>query len=127
MRVQTSLGVLVAEPNKAVFFERDASPPCLTTDAYSAASSDTFTLAGTGQPTGLSLGNVAAVRGLFLEVDGPVQIVINGNSFDMVPAEVGMSCRFYAELSIFSLQVAASEVGTPVSGRYVVWGSGQGA
>lgn len=124
MRVQTSIGVLVSEPGKAVYFERDASAPCLTTDVFAAVSADTFSLPGTGQPVALSMGNVAAVKGVFLEADGPVQLVMDGNAYDLAPAEAGQSCRLYAEMAVFSLQLSASDLGQPVAGRYVVWGSG---
>ncbi len=125
MRVQTTLGVLVTEPGKAVYFERDPSVSGLITDAHTAASADTFSLPGTGQAVTLSLGNVVGVRGVFLEADGPVQLVLDGSAYALSPSDPGRSCRIYAEMAVFNIQVSASELGSSVSGRYVVWGSGQ--
>lgn len=111
---------------KHKLFAPDPELSEVVSDGFDKSTSGVFTVAASGNEN-LSFGDIAAVKGLWLKIDGEAKLKINGSSDEIqLRLEPGATaaedfCKFFIEADISSLNVAnAGEV--VMSGVYLAWG-----
>jgi len=72
---------------------------------------------------GLSLGDLTAVKGLFLRVNGDAQVILNGgDAIQMRKGPSGSTARLFIEADITSINVANPSATDVLNGVYCIWG-----
>ena len=125
MRVQHQIILTVSDDAAALQgeFSRSANLAPVVADNFTAATSGTFYLPDTQQAVTLSLGDVASALGLYLEVDGPAALVVNGGApLALAPSQGNGLAKVFLECTIASLGLSAAQAGVAVRGRWTAWG-----
>lgn len=73
----------------------------------------------------LSFGDVAAVKGLYLEVDQNAKVRINGSATDIVlakpPSASADAAKLFLEADVTAVEIE-NPTTEPLTGIYIVWG-----
>jgi hypothetical protein len=128
IRVKHRVWVNVAEDTlmKNKLFSPDAELSEVISDGFEKTTSGRISIAASGNEN-LNLGDITAVKGLWLKVDGAAKIKINGSSDEiqlrLEPDGVAGTdfAKFFIEADISSLNVA-NDSAVVMNGVWCVWG-----
>lgn len=130
MRVRHEVLIHVSQDQdqQQTHFLRKETLSRITIDSFEKHASGDFKVLDTQSDT-LSLGDIDAVKGIYLEAAADCDVYLNGSGDPIqlrkAPGVAGGAAASYAKLflecDITSVQVTASQ-GSDVSGVYVVWG-----
>ena len=130
MRITHELVMLISrdESGNDIHFQRKETISRIQIDTYLKQHGGAFDVADTATLT-LSMGDVAAVKGVYLEVDADCDVFLSGSADPIqlrkAPAASGGTAPAYAKLflecDITQIDVEASQ-SSAVNGWYVVWG-----
>lgn len=115
--------ILRGANSKRSLINRKSSTTNRTIDGYDAADTKTINIPAATQET-ILLGDVEAVRGLYIEVSAACTVFLNGSSdgIDLVPAGgVNDSAKLFLEASLTSLAINNPGV-SDLTGIVAVWG-----
>jgi hypothetical protein len=125
MRLKHTVLVQIGEDTafkKKLFFIEDTAAP-VQTDGYLRQSNSIFNVGVSSSET-MKLGDVAAVKGLYLECDQEVLVRINGSldSIQLRKATDATVAKLFLECDITELVVENTDPTNEANGLYCVWG-----
>lgn len=123
LRIQIGTSVSATDGSTTYFSSQD-SGQAQPMNGFASVSSDTFVLPATTQPLTLSLGNVQAVAGLYLEVSAAAAVTLNGEAtpISLTPSGGATTAKLLLMAPLASIALASATPGVTVQGRYVVYG-----
>jgi len=94
-------------------------------DAFDKTTNRNFTVASAASEA-LDLSDITDVRGLYLEVDGDVDVIINGSatpiSLKRSSTGTGVVAKLFLEASISSITIDNTAGSSAVNGEMAIWG-----
>jgi hypothetical protein len=107
-----------------LLFTRDATRAKVVSDAFQSGYSGSFSVAASDNED-LSLGDVTAVKGIYLQVNAEVEIKLNGST-DAIQLRKHTDtstvlCKFFIEADITQINIVNGGA-TAAEGIYCIWG-----
>lgn len=126
MRIKHKVGLRIGDDPtlKDLLFALDDSLAEVAIDTYLRMASGKFNIAASGTEA-LSLGDVDAVKGLFIKVDGDVTVDINGLGAIQLrrsATTAGTVAKLFMEADITSVSITNTDGTAAVNGVWCVWG-----
>lgn len=124
MRVKHIIQLWLADDAelKQKFFERDAALATVVLDGFERPTTGKMAVADAATES-IPFGDVAVVRGLYLEADQPCTLRINSGT-EAIPVEPGLAgelAKVFLETSLSAAEIEATG-GAAVNLTYAVWG-----
>ena len=128
IRDKQTLKISSTSDEKRQLFDNTNDPGAeIRTDLFTKSDDGNLTIAPTASKT-IPRGDVATIRGVYIEADNPVQVSIDGGTpITITPPDAGKMARLRLDVSLTSVQNVvltnpALVGGVTVSGLWVVWG-----
>ncbi len=125
IRVKHTVAVLTSRDTqfKKAMWYPDVTLAEVIIDTFEKQASGNFAVPVSSIET-LSMGDIDAVRGFYLETETACKIRINGSldSIDLVPSGSGFSAKLFLEAELDSVIVENESADTILNGVFVFWG-----
>ena len=125
IRVKHTVAVRTARDTdfKKPMWNPDPTLEEVVTDAFEKQSNGNFSIAASGTEN-IPFGDVAAVKGIYLEVTAACNVRLNGSLDDIVltPNASGAVAKLFLEAVISQVTVENTDGSAALEGVYVIWG-----
>jgi hypothetical protein len=128
MRLKHHVNVFItddADGADVLFGNSDPATALQQIDAFKRYASGKLNIAASATEN-LPLGDVDAVKGVYVQLDGDFDVVFNGGSdtinFKKADTLTGRVAKMFMEADFSAIAITNPDGATEINGRFVVWG-----